>query len=146
MGAEVLKLSIFGLVAAAVSAGAGDSTSARLEAIFSPLADGRSPGLAAMVRQNGRTIFQRGYGVRELRSRAPIDGSTDFRLASCSKQFTALATMLLEPGTPHADPQCEPDGPPRWFHRAWHHVRALQRRQRNGAGGPEASGATRAGG
>ena len=96
MGAEMLKLSIFGLlVAAAVAAGAGDSTSARLEAIFSPLADGRSPGLAVLVRQDGRTIFQRGYGVRELRSRAPIDGSTDFRLASCSKQFTALATMLL---------------------------------------------------
>ena len=96
MGAEMLKLSIFGLlVAAAVAAGAGDSTSARLEAIFSPLADGRSPGLAVLVRLDGRTIFQRGYGVRELRSRAPIDGSTDFRLASCSKQFTALATMLL---------------------------------------------------
>jgi len=65
------------------------------DAIFSPLADSRSPGLAVLVRQNGRTLFERGYGVRDLRSRAPIDAFTDFRLASFTKQFTAMSIMLL---------------------------------------------------
>src|SRR4029077_16087162 len=44
---------------------------------------------------NGRVVFQRGYGVTELRSLRKIDGQTNFRLASCTKQFTAMAIMLL---------------------------------------------------
>ncbi len=47
------------------------------------------------MRKNGRTIFHRGYGVRDLRTFARIDAKTDFRLASFTKQFTAMATMLL---------------------------------------------------
>jgi len=75
-----------GLVAAQTSS---------LDPLFRGLADGRSPGLAVLVQQNGRTIFERGYGVRDLRSLAAIDARTDFRLASCTKQFTAMAVMLL---------------------------------------------------
>jgi CubicO group peptidase (beta-lactamase class C family) len=47
------------------------------------------------VRKSGRTIFQRGYGVRDLRTFTRIDARTDFRLASFTKQFTATAIMLL---------------------------------------------------
>jgi CubicO group peptidase (beta-lactamase class C family) len=66
-----------------------------IDSIFSPLADASSPGLAVLVRQNGQTVFERGYGVRELRKFAEIDPQTNFRLASCSKQFTAMSIMLL---------------------------------------------------
>ena len=66
-----------------------------LDAIFAPLAGPDTPGLAVLVRQDGRTIFQRGYGVRDLRSLAKIDAATNFRLASFTKQFTAMAIMLL---------------------------------------------------
>ncbi len=72
-----------------------DQTATALDAIFSPLADARSPGLAVLVRKNGRTVFERGYGARELRSFSKIDPQTNFRLASCSKQFTAMSIMLL---------------------------------------------------
>src|SRR5258708_34284430 len=65
------------------------------EAIFSALANGSAPGLAVLVRKDGRTAFLRGYGARELRSFAKIDPKTNFRLASCSKQFTAMSIMLL---------------------------------------------------
>lgn len=66
-----------------------------VDGIFAPLAGARTPGMAVLVRQNGRTVFARGYGVRDLRTFAPIDTHTNFRLASCTKQFTAMATMLL---------------------------------------------------
>src|ERR1043166_162722 len=66
-----------------------------IDVIFSPLAGPNSPGIAVLVRKDGRTVFQRGYGVRELRTRAQINPSTNFRLASCSKQFTAISIMLL---------------------------------------------------
>jgi CubicO group peptidase (beta-lactamase class C family) len=70
-------------------------TSLQLDSIFAPLTDGKSPGLAVLVRKDGRTVFQRGYGVRDLRTLRKIDAVTDFRLASFTKQFTAMAVMLL---------------------------------------------------
>jgi CubicO group peptidase (beta-lactamase class C family) len=66
-----------------------------IDSIFAPLTDGKSPGAAVLVRKNGKTIVERGYGVRDLRTLAPIDAQTDFRLASFTKQFTAMAVMLL---------------------------------------------------
>jgi len=47
------------------------------------------------VRQNGKSVAQRAYGVRDLRGAQPIDASTNFRLASFTKQFTAMSVMLL---------------------------------------------------
>src|ERR1039458_3557802 len=70
-------------------------TSLQLDSIFATLTDGKSPGLAVLVRKDGRTVFQRGYGVRDLRTLRKIDAVTDFRLASFTKQFTAMAVMLL---------------------------------------------------
>lgn len=67
----------------------------QINSIFSGTAQPDAPGLAVLVRQNGRAVFERGYGVRDLRTRAKIDAVTNFRLASCTKQFTAMAIMLL---------------------------------------------------
>jgi len=72
-----------------------DDTAAAIDRIFAPLANGKSPGVAVLVRNAGRNIFERGYGAQELRTFAKIDAQTNFRLASCSKQFTAAAIMLL---------------------------------------------------
>src|SRR5882724_6829492 len=74
---------------------AEDALVTRINAIFSPLADNKSPGVAVLIRKDGHTVFERGYGVRDLRSLAKIDEQTNFRLASCSKQFTAMSIMLL---------------------------------------------------
>jgi CubicO group peptidase (beta-lactamase class C family) len=67
----------------------------QVDSIFARLAGGKSPGVAVLVRKDGKTILQRGYGVRDLRTFAPIDARTGFRLASFTKQFTAMAAMLL---------------------------------------------------
>jgi CubicO group peptidase (beta-lactamase class C family) len=82
-------------VLTAASCAAQDLDQSSIDSIFAPLTDGKSPGMAALVRKNGRTVFERGYGVSELRSFRKIDARTDFRLASFTKQFTALAIMLL---------------------------------------------------
>ena len=66
-----------------------------INAIFAPLADEHSPGLAVLVIKDGKKLFERGYGLRDLQTSAKIDAHTNFRLASCSKQFTAMAIMLL---------------------------------------------------
>jgi len=53
------------------------------------------PGAAITVLEGGKTVFEHGYGVRDLKSLDKIDAHTNFRLASCSKQFTAMSIMLL---------------------------------------------------
>jgi len=68
---------------------------AQLDSFFAPLATGKSPGLAVLVRKDGRTVFERGYGVRDLHALRAIDAVANFRLASFTKQFTAMAVMLL---------------------------------------------------
>ena len=72
-----------------------ESASNRIDSIFSCVAESDAPGLAVLIRKDGRTAFERGYGIRDLRTRAKIDSTTNFRLASCTKQFTAMAIMLL---------------------------------------------------
>ena len=66
-----------------------------IDAIFSGVTSPDAPGLAVLVRQNGKAIFERGYGVRDLPTKSRIDARTNFRLASFTKQFTAMAVMLL---------------------------------------------------
>jgi CubicO group peptidase (beta-lactamase class C family) len=65
------------------------------DAHFSGLISIREPGAAVLVVKNGRVAFERGYGVTDLRTMGRIDGQTNFRLASVTKQFTATAVMLL---------------------------------------------------
>jgi CubicO group peptidase (beta-lactamase class C family) len=67
---------------------------AQADTLFRSL-NSSSPGAAVEVIQNGRVVFQHGYGVTDLRSLHKIDEHTNFRLASLTKQFTAMAIMLL---------------------------------------------------
>jgi CubicO group peptidase (beta-lactamase class C family) len=67
----------------------------RINAIFAAVTSKDAPGLAVVVRQDGRTAFKHGYGMRDLRCDRPINPHTNFRLASFTKQFTAMAIMLL---------------------------------------------------
>ena len=69
----------------------------KIDAIFSAagLKSHRAPGAAALVMKDGRVLFERGYGVTDLASLTAIGPRTNFRLASVSKQFTAMAVMLL---------------------------------------------------
>jgi len=78
----------FGVLSAQVS-------SAQIDAIFSGLKSTNAPGAAVLVVRDGKPMFQRGYGVTDLRTKRPIDEHTNFRLASFTKQFTAMSIMLL---------------------------------------------------
>ncbi len=87
------------LASAALAQSSGDLMDSALktevEGIFAPLIRANEPGAAVLVRKHGRTVFSGGYGVQDLRSLTKIDARTNFRLASCTKQFTATAIMLL---------------------------------------------------
>jgi len=91
--ASLLPLSICGSLRAAWAAEGPNAQ--QIAAIFAPLVSRQEPGLAVLVRLNGKTVFERGYGSRDLRSGSTIDPGSNFRLASCTKQFTAMAVLLL---------------------------------------------------
>lgn len=67
----------------------------RLDRLLRNSADPRSPGLAVLVKVDGKLLLEKGYGVRRAGSADLIDTHTNFRLASLSKEFTAMAVMLL---------------------------------------------------
>jgi len=69
--------------------------SAGVAEIFAGIVKPGEPGLAVLVKKDGRVVFERGYGVKQLRTGSKIDTKTNFRLASVTKQFTAMAVMLL---------------------------------------------------
>lgn len=54
------------------------------------------PGLALYVETNGKTIYNKGFGIAESETKMKIRPNTNFRLASVSKQFTAMCILLLE--------------------------------------------------
>ncbi len=95
---QKLIISIFALLALGMKTNGQApemATEKQLDEIFSRLTSLDAPGMAVLVRTQGQTIFERGYGVRDLRMKAKINAHTNFRLASFTKQFTAMAIMLL---------------------------------------------------
>ena len=53
------------------------------------------PGASVVVVRDGQLIVRRAYGMADLEHRVLATPETDYRLASVSKQFTAMAVMLL---------------------------------------------------
>ncbi len=89
---------IFGLLLLAASAFTctdAQVTNAQIDTLFTQYRSSDSPGAAVLVIRKGEIVFERGYGVTDLRTHHPIDAQTDFRLASFTKQFTAACIMLL---------------------------------------------------
>ncbi len=74
---------------------AEDSKKAEIQRMLARVAGQKQPGVAVLVRKDGMTLIRVERGVRDLRSYAEINAETNFRLASCTKQFTAMAVMLL---------------------------------------------------
>jgi CubicO group peptidase (beta-lactamase class C family) len=63
---------------------------ARLDSIIGGvLARTGVPGLAAAVVHDGRVLYAKGFGVRDVNSPARVDASTVFRLASVSKSLSS---------------------------------------------------------
>lgn len=88
----------------AASAGAQttsqDSKAAELDSyVAQAVKDWRATGLAIAVVKDGRIVFEKGYGVREVNKPAPFDTTTLSAIASTTKAMTAAAMgMLVDEG------------------------------------------------
>jgi len=72
-----------------------DVRAQELDAILSRAVAPGQPGIAVLVKKAGIVLFEKGYGLTKSKGSRPITPETDFRLASVTKQFTAMTVMLL---------------------------------------------------
>jgi CubicO group peptidase (beta-lactamase class C family) len=57
------------------------------------------PGIAVGIIKDGKVIHSKGYGIRSINTKKPVDSNTSFAIASNSKAFTAFALgMLVDEG------------------------------------------------
>lgn len=54
------------------------------------------PGGALLVTRNGEVIYEKAIGFAGGKSEKPLSPRSNFRMASVTKQFTAMAILLLE--------------------------------------------------
>lgn len=59
------------------------------------LAEVRATGAAVAILLEGEVVYLRGFGVRDVASKTPVDADTVFRIGSVSKGITALAVLRL---------------------------------------------------
>lgn len=68
---------------------------ANIDTLFNAEIGANEPGAAVLVAYNGEMIIGKGYGLRDVENTAPITKSTNMRMGSVSKQFTALTVLKL---------------------------------------------------
>ena len=61
----------------------------------SAVAAGESPGLQVAVFKDGRPLLVKSYGSANLEQHVPVTNESVFRVGSVTKQFTAVALLLL---------------------------------------------------
>jgi CubicO group peptidase (beta-lactamase class C family) len=94
----VAMLATYALAATAHAqrgATAADSLARTVDRVFDAWRGTEVPGCALGVSRGGRVVYEHGYGMANLETGTPITPSSIFHVASVSKQFTAMAIMLL---------------------------------------------------
>src|SRR6202041_1019149 len=65
------------------------------KAAAAAVAAGESPGLEVAVVKNGKAVLVKSYGAANLEQHVPVSNNSVFRIGSVTKQFTAVALLLL---------------------------------------------------
>ncbi|MBT8489033.1 MAG: serine hydrolase [Gemmatimonadetes bacterium] len=76
--------------------GSEGPTHPEVDAVFADLDRDDAPGAAVGVLLNGALVHRAGYGIANMDYGIPITPETVFDIASISKQFGAMAALLLE--------------------------------------------------
>lgn len=63
--------------------------------LFADYTGDMTPGAAVSVIRNGEVLMTRTYGMANIEAGQPVSAATNFRLASISKQFTAMSILML---------------------------------------------------
>lgn len=67
----------------------------QIDSLFDSKIRTPGPGAAVLVTYEGEIRFSKGFGERNIEDAAPVTSATNMRMASVSKQFTALCILRL---------------------------------------------------
>ena len=65
------------------------------EGLFSEFTQPGVPGASGLVLREGKVLYAQSFGLADLEHGVPCTTQTNFRLASLTKQFTAMAILIL---------------------------------------------------
>ncbi|MEO7563930.1 MAG: serine hydrolase [Sphingomicrobium sp.] len=83
------------LMVSTVAVAAPPDLAQRAEAYLAKAYPADGPGAAAIITENGRTVYVGGRGLADVQGNKTIAPDTVFRLGSITKQFTATAVLKL---------------------------------------------------
>ena len=84
------------LSAAAPAFAARPATTAEtIDAMVAKAIPPDGPGAAVIAVKDGKTVFRKAYGMAHLELGVPLSPDSVFRLGSITKQFTAVAVLIL---------------------------------------------------
>jgi CubicO group peptidase (beta-lactamase class C family) len=66
-----------------------------IDQIMIEFASPNAPGASVLVLDRDSVIFSKAYGLSSVKERTPFTTATNVRLASVTKQFTAMAVLML---------------------------------------------------
>ncbi len=92
----LLSLAMASTASAQYIIGARDDKAVRVDSVFRAFDRTDSPGCALGVYQDGAIRYARGYGLASLELSVPLSPRTVLDVGSISKQFTAMAMLVLE--------------------------------------------------
>lgn len=67
----------------------------KLNSLIASYVTAGNPGIALYVESEGKTVYKKAFGLDNSEGEK-LDAATNFRMASVSKQFTAMCILLLE--------------------------------------------------
>ena len=95
-----LSLSLLFLSALIISCGQKEKESTvaktfeeKIDSLFSTVPDFSG---VALIAEKGKPVYHKAFGYLNFETKAPMDTTSLFELASVSKQFTAMAIMMLK--------------------------------------------------
>ncbi len=99
-------------------AATGESEAAKIDALLAQPLQGTDFMGAVLVAKDGSVLFSKGYGMADVDKKIPNTPQTRFRIGDLTKQFTAVAILMLqEQGKLNVkDSVCKyvPDCPEKW--------------------------------
>jgi len=73
-----------------------ETSEEKVDSLFRSYSHQGKPGAAVLVIKEGQPLLVKLYGLANLQNKTPVTAKTNFRLASVTKQFTAMCIMLLK--------------------------------------------------
>ena len=90
-----LQVPVHAAFAAPVAAASEQAVAARIDALLAPLFKADAPGATVIAVKDGKTVFRKAYGLADVAAKQPLKPDAQMRLGSITKQFTAVAILML---------------------------------------------------